>query len=130
MLKFVKRWLNLPQNCIPGTVFHPSVLDLPFLPHFKECAKLSYVLTIECSSDPLIVELHHSLLTSDSQFISDAVCDALSAAKASVSNIHSATFAKAACCNLRSSHVSYWDSTFESLTVQNKFLDIVDLEQA
>ena len=72
--------------------------------------------------------MHHSLLTSDSQFVSDAVCDALSAAKTSVSNIHSATFVKAARSNLRSSHVSYWDSTFESL--QNKFLDIVDLEQA
>ena len=103
----LKRWLNLPRNCTPGTVFHPSVLDLPFLPHFEECAKLSYVLAIERSSDPLIVELRHSLLTSDSQFVSDAVWDALSAAKASVNNIHSATFAKAACSNLRSSHVSY-----------------------
>ena len=44
VLKFVQRWLNLPRNCTPGTVFHPDVLDLPFLPHLKESAKLSYVL--------------------------------------------------------------------------------------
>ena len=49
LLKFVKRWLNLPRNCTPGTIFHPSVLDLLFLPHFKEHAKLSYVLVVEHS---------------------------------------------------------------------------------
>ena len=47
-LKFVKRWLNLPHNCTPGTVFHPDVLDLPYLPHPQESAKLSYILAIEC----------------------------------------------------------------------------------
>ena len=29
ILKVVKSWLNLPQNCTPGTVFHPDVLNLP-----------------------------------------------------------------------------------------------------
>ena len=54
ILKFVKSWLNLPRNCTPGTVFHPDVLNLPFLP---QSAKLSYVLAVERSVDPLIVEL-------------------------------------------------------------------------
>ena len=32
--------------------------------------------------------------------------------------------------NLRSAHIEYWKSKLEPLTVQNKFLDIVTLEQA
>jgi len=130
VLKFVKRWLNLPRNCTPGTVFHPDVLDLPFLPHFKESAKLSYILAVERSVDPMIVELRHSLLSTNFQDASSVVFDALSAAKTSVSNIQSSTFKSEARCSLRSSHVDYWNSTLESLTVQNKFLDIVTLEQS
>jgi len=61
-IKFVKSWLNLPRNCTPGTVFHPDVLNLPFLPHLKESAKLSYILAVERSVDPLIVELRHSVI--------------------------------------------------------------------
>ena len=92
MLKFMKQWLNLPHNCTPATVFHPDVLDLPFLPYFKESAKLSFILAIERSVDPLITELRQSLLTPNYQDVSEVVFDALSAAKASVSNIKSATF--------------------------------------
>ena len=55
VLRFVKQWLNLPCNCTPGTVFHPDVLNLPFLPNLKESAKLSYILAIERSVDPIIV---------------------------------------------------------------------------
>ena len=82
VLKFMKNWLNLPRNCTPGTVFHPDVLDLPFLPHLKQSAKLSYILAIERSVDPLIIELRHSILANRSD-ISSTVLDCLSAAKAS-----------------------------------------------
>ena len=90
MLKIVKRWLNLRHSCTPAAVFHPDVLDLPFLPQFKESAKLSFILAVECSVDPLITELRQSLLTPDCQDAPVAIFDALSAAKASVSNINSA----------------------------------------
>ena len=66
----------------------------------------------------------------DFQDATSVVFDALSAAKTSVSNIHSSTFKSEARSSLRSSHVDYWNSTLESLTVQNKFLDIVTLEQS
>ena len=89
LLKFVKKWLNLPRNCTPATVFHPDVLDLPFLPHFKESTKLSFISAIERSEDPLIIELRQSLLTADHLGLSDTVFDALSTAKASVSSISS-----------------------------------------
>jgi len=41
---------NLPNNYTTGTAFHPDVLDLPFLPHLKESAKLSYILANGCST--------------------------------------------------------------------------------
>jgi len=129
MLRFVKRWLNLPCNCTPGTVFHSDVLDLPFLPHLKEKAKLSYILAVKRSADSIIVELRHSLLSTDFQDAPVVVFNSLSAAKSSVSNIHSSTFKSKAGTSLRSSHVRYWNSTLGPLTVQNKFLDIVTLEQ-
>ena len=75
------------------------------------------------------VELRHSVLANRSD-ISSTVLDCLSAAKASVANIHSATFKNHARHNLRSAHIEYWKSKLEPLTVQNKFLDIVTLEQA
>ena len=47
--------------------------------------------------DPMIVELCHSILTLEGQGVSNVVFDALSAAKASVANIHSATFKNNIC---------------------------------
>ena len=73
MLKFMKQWLNLPHDCILVTVFHPDVLDLCFLPHFKESAKLSLILAIDCFVDPLIIELQQSLLTPNYQDVSEIV---------------------------------------------------------
>ena len=99
------------------------------MPHLKESAKISYILAVERSVDPIIVELRHSLLSDVFQDVPDAVFDTLSAAKSSVSNIHSSTFKSKAHTSLRSSYVCYWNSTLEPLTVQNKFLDIVTLEQ-
>ena len=90
--KSVNSWLNLHRNCTPGTVFHPGVLNLPFLPHLKQSAKLSYILAVERSVDPLIVELRHSVLATTLLLSST-----LSAAKASVTNIHSATFKNHIC---------------------------------
>ena len=86
-------------------------------------------MAIEWSVDPLIIELRHSVLA-NSPNISSSVLDSLSAAKASVNNIHSAIFKSHAHHSLHSAHVDYWKSKFEPLTVQNKFLDIITLEQA
>ena len=57
----------------------------------KESAKLSFILAIECIVDPLITELQQSLLAPNCQDVSEVAIDALSATKASVSNIKSAT---------------------------------------
>ena len=79
---------------------------------------MSYVLVVEWSVDPLIVELRHSVLA-NSPNVSPTVLNSLSAAKASVANIHSATFKNHACYDLRHTHIDYWESKFETLTVQN-----------
>ena len=97
----------MPHNCTPGTVIHSDVLDLSFLPHLKESAKLSYILAIEHSVDLMIIELHQSLLSTDFQDAPSVVFDALSAATTSVSNIHSSTFKSKARSSLNSSHVDY-----------------------
>ena len=62
--------------------------------------------------------------------VSPTVLNSLSAAKASVANVHSATFKNHAHHDLCHTHVDYWESKFETLTVQNKSLDIVPLEHA
>ena len=56
LTKFIKRWLNLPRCCTLATVYHPEVLNLPFLPHCRKQAKLSMVGALEFSSDPTIKE--------------------------------------------------------------------------
>ena len=93
------------------------------LPYLKQSAKLSYVLAIERSVDPLIVGLRYSVLA-NSPDVSPTVLNCLSAAKASVANILSATFKDHARNDLRHTHVDYCESKFETLTVQNKFLSL------
>ena len=81
--------------------------------------KLSYILAIEWSVDPLIVELRYSELA-NSLDVSPTVLNRLnylSAAKASVANVHSATFKNHACHDLCCTCVDYWESKFETLTV-------------
>ena len=62
-----------------------------FLPHLKQSAKLSCILAIERSVDPLIVELQYSALA-NSPDVSPTVLNCLSAAKASVAKVLSTTF--------------------------------------
>ena len=56
LTKFIKRWLNLSQCCTLAAVYHPEVLNLPFLSHCRKQAKLSMVGALEFSSDPTIRE--------------------------------------------------------------------------
>ena len=47
--RFNKKCLNLRTCATPTAVFHPEVLNLPFLPHLREKAKLAFVSQIEAS---------------------------------------------------------------------------------
>ena len=52
--RFIKKWLNLPRCATLASVFHPEVLNLPFLPQLRERAKLAFVSQVEATKDPLI----------------------------------------------------------------------------
>ena len=54
--KYIKRWLNLPRCCTLATMFHPDVLNLPFLLQLREQAKMSMITAIELSKDKYIQE--------------------------------------------------------------------------
>ena len=64
--RYLKRWLNLPRSSTLATLFHPEVLNFPFLPHVREFAKLSMLCAIDHSSDAVINEL--ACLLSDPEF--------------------------------------------------------------
>ena len=66
--KYIKRWLNLPRCCTLETIFHPDVLNLPFLPQLEEQAKMSMITAIELSKDKHIQECLS--LLSDPGFLS------------------------------------------------------------
>ena len=53
--KFIKSWLNLPKCCTLSSIFHPEVLNLPFLPHYQESATM-LELTIPSNSKEAITK--------------------------------------------------------------------------
>ena len=57
LTKFIKKWLNLPRCLTQAAIYHPDVLQLPFLPQIREQAKISMVTALEFSSDPYVKEL-------------------------------------------------------------------------
>ena len=132
--KYIKRWLNLPRCCTLATVFHPDVLNLPFLPQLREQAKMSMITAIELSKDEHIKQCLS--LLSDPGFlsrneISQNVKSALNAAKMSVSETSNALSARLKSemkQSIRQNHIAHWNSTLDHLQVQSKFKDIVALE--
>ena len=48
---------SVPKCATLSTLFHPKVLNLPYLPHRFEKAKLKCLTTISASFDPTITDL-------------------------------------------------------------------------
>ena len=121
-IEICEKLVEPPQKLHSWNCFPPGHVGSPLFTTPEAISQASYILAIERSVDPgpLIIELRHSVLANRSD-ISSTVLDCLSAAKASVANIHSATFKNHARHNLRSAHIVYWKSKLEPLTVQNKF---------
>ena len=131
LTKFIKRWLNLPRCCTLATAYHPEVLNLPFLPHCRQQAKLSMVGALEFSSDPTIKEC--LTLLKDPEFLKwlDIPSDTrtiLESAHESISSITKTTIKRKAKEILYQHQAEYWNSTFTPLEVQSKFKDIILLE--
>ena len=134
--KFIKRWLNLPRCCTLATIFHPDILNLPFLPQLREQAKMSMITSIELSKDKHISECLS--LLSDPGFLSrnEIPKNALSVLNAAKLSVYETSQASSACLkskvkqSVRHSQVAYWNDTLEQLQVQSKLKDIVILERA
>ena len=133
--KIVKKWLNLPRSATLATVYHPSVLALPFFPHarlnFK--AKVDYLHAISTSRNPLLSELSQSLSTQNLPMsIPPPSFDILQSARDSIGHlpfVKPASQLKKVTRHLIQAHqASYWDTHLETLAVQSKFKDVVALE--
>ena len=59
--KQIKKWLHLPRSTTLASIYHPSVLALPFFPHFHLKAKVDYLVAISTSQDPVLRELVSTL---------------------------------------------------------------------
>ena len=113
--KFIKRWLNLPRYCTLATIFHPDVLNLPFLPHLRLQAKMSMITAIELSKDKHITECLS--LLSDPSFLSrnDIPRNACSVFEAAKKSLAETSRASTACLKIkvqqsvRHNHASYWN---------------------
>ena len=128
----IKRWLNVPRCATLASLFHPEVTNLPYLPHTHEKAKLRLLAQVYVSQDTRIQDLQSLILnpafgareaipprSTDTMLTNGRPPNAQSAQ--SVLN----TFNTA----LASRHCDEWNSHLESLSVQKKLLDVVQLEQ-
>ena len=125
---YLKKWLSLSRCATLSTLFHPEVLNLPFLPFQLEKAKIRLLATPFISSDQNIKDLAN--LMKDPQFskneeippLSSELIDTIAATsmkKSTVKSIYKV---------LRSRHVEMWNNQLESLSVQRKFIELIPLE--
>ena len=131
--RFIKKWLNLPRCATLASVFHPEVLNRPFLPQLRERAKLAFVSQVEATKDPLIKQALVVIQTPEYQQLQSIPTQCISvleAAKRSVASINpKANLKKAAQSILKEHHAEQWSSTLDDLLVQSKFKDIISLEE-
>ena len=127
--KMLKKWLNLPRNATKAILYHPSLLNCPQVSYLYLKASLGYLAALESSNDSTITELLPLLdskkLRRSLGFPSECF-DILEAGRNSVSSIPSLKkLCKQSVIDLKSTH---WNSHLQSLSVQNKFADVVTLE--
>ena len=128
--------LNLPKCCTLASIFSAEVLNLPFLPHYQESAKLSLVSSVENSRDPMVKEcvalLFNPEFIAQNQFPSECP-SLLQMARESISQLTESCKSPSVKTVLKKSlhkqHIDFWKySRLDQLQVQSKFKDIVVLE--
>ena len=129
--KFIKRWLNLPRCCALVAVYHPEVLQLPFIPHCRERSKLSLVSALVFASDPATKEC--LILLTDPEFLKRIdiprdTCTILDSARRSISSTTKTAIKQKARVILHQCQAEFWNSTLTPLLFQSKFKDIILLE--
>ena len=129
--KSIKSWLNLPKCSTLSSIFHPEVLNLPFLPHYQKSAKLSLVSSVETSEDPLVKEcvalLFNPEFIARNQFPSECP-SLLQIARESISQVtesRSPSVKTVLKKSLHKQHTDFWNSSLHQLQVQSNFKDIV-----
>ena len=128
--KLIKSWLHLPKCCTLSSIFHPEVVNLPFLPHYQESAKLSLVSSVETSKDPLVKEcvalVFHPEFVARNQFPSKCP-SLLKMARESISQATESSKPPSVKTVLKKSlhkqHTDFWNSSLNQLQVQSKFKD-------
>ena len=122
--------LNLPRSFTNPALYHPDVIDIPALSDLKTKAKLTLLASISTSEDSLIKEISGVITENSlcgSQKISISSSDILKKAKSSIAiisktlNSECKRIQKKTICSRHEEHL-------RSLTVQNKFLEVTQLE--
>ena len=124
----LKKWLKIPRCATLAALFHPEILNIPYLPHLLEKSKFHFLFLPSLSQDHNIQSL--STLISDPSFLESEhvppkVMDVVTSNKPPSKLSELRMLLK----QLRFSQISNWNSHLESLTVQNKLLDIIPLEK-
>uniref|UniRef100_A0A1X7UX59 Reverse transcriptase domain-containing protein n=1 Tax=Amphimedon queenslandica TaxID=400682 RepID=A0A1X7UX59_AMPQE len=123
----LKKWLKIPRCATLAVLFHPEILNIPYLPHLLEKSKLRFLSLPSLSHDHNIKSL--STLISDPKFLESENVPPKVAEIISTSNPpNKLSELRLLLKQLRTSHIFEWNSSLESLTVQNKLLDIIPLE--
>ena len=120
--KSIKSWLNLPKCSTLSSIFHPEVLNLPFLPHYQKSAKLSLVSSVETSEDPLVKECVALLFNPEfivrNQFPSECP-SLLQIARESISQVTESSRSPSVKTVLKKSlhkqHTDFWNSSLHQL---------------
>ena len=68
----LKSWLGLPRCSTLAVLYHPEILDVPYLPHMAEKAKTSHLSIVLSSTDPLVQETISLLQSPEFEFESGA----------------------------------------------------------
>lgn len=123
----LKKWLKIPRCATLAVLFHPEILNIPYLPHLLQKSKLRFLSLPSLSHDHNVKSL--STLISDPKFLESENIPPKVTEIISTSNPPSKlSELRLLFKRLRVSHIFEWNSSLESLTVQNKLLDIIPLE--
>ena len=120
--KALKRWLKLPRNATPATLYHPGVLGVPQLTDLKVKAKLSFLVAIDQSTDRLIQDLKPLLSVPNiiqGLHIPPKCNSILNNAKESVATL--AGIKKHCKEQVKETATQHWNNHLSQLQVQRKF---------
>ena len=132
-LRKIKHWLNLPRCFTTSALHHPNITDIPALSDLHLKPKLTLISSISTSKDPFIQEIV-PILTDEryckSQKIDPAIVELVQKARSSISTILSKSLSTYCQRDLREQSVDRHDTKLKLLAVQQKALEVAELESS